>query len=154
MLYVYATNSAATADVTATITLEQASGGGPFTSVSAFVDFKPLQILRDGTDVTNGSPTKNVSKCSVDVGEQINLSTANASPLGATLWNIAGTKINSYIANSSIGVVIPFVNNPLDSSISFTWVDGGTETVTVTVASPFVRLRRTRLLTSQSPQSP
>ena len=34
MLYVYATNSAATADVSATITLEQASGGGPFTPVS------------------------------------------------------------------------------------------------------------------------
>ncbi len=96
--------------------------------------FDGLHILRDGIDVTDGSPTQDCDKLAVDVGEQINLSVSP--PIGITIWDVPGEKITSYIANNAVGVVIPFLNTPLPV-VSYAWVDGGRETVTAAVIWPF-----------------
>ena len=91
MLYVYATDSAATTDVTATITLEQASGGAYFTPVSAFVDFKPLQIFNNGANITGTAPT-------IKIGQMMSLQVQDPSGRGGLVaWSMpSGTTVKNY----------------------------------------------------------
>ena len=106
----------------------------------------PLQLYRTGlsygtggeVNVTDGLTDPNRGTATrVNVGEKINLSVSPAPLISLVSWDVGGQRIHSYIANTYIGAVVPFFYNPLSSSVSYAWVDGGSETVTATVLDPF-----------------
>jgi hypothetical protein len=107
-----------------------ASGGG----TSSTETFQPLQLFRDAANITNGTPAN--PNCNVKVGERINLSVGGRSAF-VYGWSIPGVVVANYIANNSVGYVVPLIPNILSPSVSYVWAQGGTELVTATALTPW-----------------
>jgi uncharacterized delta-60 repeat protein len=142
--YVCATDSESESDVCGDVDVDV--DGGEFTGETTLCasteEFKPLQLFRDETNVTNGTPGSAPpvgDECNALVGQQINLSVYSPIP-GLTFWTIPEGRINSYYVNEGnpqVGEVIPFSYNPLETNVSYTWITGGAKPVSAVLVTPF-----------------
>ena len=146
MLYVYATNSAATADVSATITLEEALGGAYFAPVSAFVDFKSLRIMEEVNDDSELADVTNSSAGTVYAGQRLHLLVTNAQgqavPGLSYMWFINNDEdafiVKNFDANANSNPLQYL--NPSDfdgQQFSFVVTSPDTQTVEVDIVTPF-----------------
>lgn len=104
-------------------------------------DEKPLELYRDGVDITDDKDgSANARR--VPIGQRINLSiggpaVADSADTPYTEWFVDKNVIADYIANKNEGTKVPFDINQGKAAIQFVWADGGNKHVKAVAAGPY-----------------